>query len=43
MRTGSGEGMSPELFNMSRTDLAGAAMLLAVIVFLAVAIKILRE
>jgi hypothetical protein len=43
MRYGNRAGMSPEFFNMSRTDLAGIALLVAVVVFLAVAIKVLRE
>ena len=43
MRYGGRAGMSPAFFNMSRTDLAGIALLAAVIVFLIVAVKILRE
>ena len=35
--------MSPAFFNMSRTDAAGIALLVAVILFLAVAIKVLRD
>jgi len=43
MRLGARSGVSSALFNMSRTDMAGIAMLVAVLVFLAVAVSILRE
>jgi hypothetical protein len=43
MRYGTRAGMSPAFFNMSRTDAAGIAMLVAVVVFVAVAIKVLRD
>lgn len=44
MRFGArGMAASPDWFNMSRTDAAGLAMLAAVIVFLIVLIKVLRD
>lgn len=36
MRWGAKGGMSPGIFDMPRTDLAGLAMLAAVVVFLAI-------
>lgn len=43
MRFGTRAGVSPKWFDMHRTDVAGGALLVAVIVFLAIFVKIARE
>lgn len=43
MRFGTRVGLSPAWFDTHRTDVAGAAMLVAVIVFILIFVKIARE
>jgi hypothetical protein len=44
MRSGARAGnLSPRVFNMSRTDVAGIAIFVCVAIFIAVLVKILRE
>lgn len=43
MRFGSRAGVSPKWFDTHRTDVAGGALLVAVLVFIAILVKIARE